>query len=60
MLFAHDVVIKLDENIEEYVKLRMTSDSNDVIIVEVNGQKSVVNIKDLEQAVEKIKSYNVM
>jgi hypothetical protein len=51
---ASDVVIRLDELTEEYVKLRQTQSKPNEILVEVNGQKAVISITDLLAAISKI------
>lgn len=51
---ASDVTIRLDENAEEYVKIREVKDGSDIVIVEVNGQKAVIKYLHLIEALNKL------
>ena len=51
---ASDVTIRLDENADEYVKIREVKDDSDVVIVEVNGQKAIVKYDHLIEALTKL------
>ena len=58
---ASDITIRLDELSEEYVKIRQVKgDANNVIIVEVNGQKAIVSFVELMQAMKKLEDLNTL
>ena len=57
---ASDITIRLDENTEEFVKLRQIRSNAEKVIVEVNGQKAVIDIVELIAAISKIQDLTVL
>ena len=51
---ASDITIRLDEMVEEYLKIRQVKSDKEHIIVEVNGQKTRIKVNELSEALNKL------
>jgi hypothetical protein len=51
---ASDITIRLDEMVEEYLKIRQVKSDKEHIIVEVNGQKTRIKVNELSEALSKL------
>jgi hypothetical protein len=51
---ASDITIRLDEMVEEYLKIRQVKSDKEHIILEVNGQKTRIKVNELSEALSKL------